>query len=959
MNYHRVIVSILFSLTTMLSVRASWDSFIINFPTAGSQRLGQTWEIDADDSGYTFIANQEGAFLYDGQQWTPYSLENGRDVRSIRAFHPSGRVWAGGIQELGYFELKENGLLRYVSLMDSLSASSLSYPGNVWGIYEHGDAVYFHTDIGMLVYRQEKFEKMPLSPNIEFSTMVEGVVYAANPRGLHVLMGNTFFTFHGTDEIVGHRIRGVVPQGRGLLVVTAFDGIYYCDGMTAVPYPTEADSFMKANEVFCATSRGGQIALGTVRGGVAVINADGSNPRYFNDENGLHNNTVLAVDFDYRGNLWAGLDRGVAYIDLSSAMSHLSGINKTMGSGYAAALHNGYLYLGTNRGLYAMPYSTTMGHQRRQPQIVGHSGQVWSLAEIDGELYSVGDHGIYHVHGLNTHRITDLEGVWGVQKVRGEDNLLWAGTYSGLWLLERTGVEDWIVRHKVDRLDDSMGNFVQTGGGQGDGPLVVWCSSYDKVAKLVLSPELDRVDHRSFFDLPAGTEPYLTLHDDQLYVTSDKGMLRYDEAANSLVAAYDIDSILMGHTAYNVISQRDNTLAAMNSRSVCAFTEDSLTSRKTIIDFGAANIQPVTGFESLVVVNDSTLILPNDDGFALIEINRWRATALDNKKLVRLSSVKSMDTDSVLFQANFLGYQPELSLDAYTNSLKIEWASIIPGMGRGLSYQWRINDGPWMPTHSTSRELIGLSPGQYTFEVRAAYDDAHTDTASISFKIAAPWYRTIWAYLAYLCMIVGALYLLYKWERRRMLQQEERALADKNREILSLEKDLQQEKTRHEEELVKLEKERLENELKHKSQEMANVMIDVARKNEMLTSIKRDITKVMDGMKGPEQRDIRRALVAINNGIDSNIDNDDSLKRIEREFDLIHNNFMQRLQQEYPQLTINERMMCAYLKMNLSSKEIAPLFNISVRGVETIRYRVRKKFDLQREQSLTEFINNL
>ena len=90
----------------------------------------------------------------------------------------------------------------------------------------------------------------------------------------------------------------------------------------------------------------------------------------------------------------------------------------------------------------------------------------------------------------------------------------------------------------------------------------------------------------------------------------------------------------------------------------------------------------------------------------------------------------------------------------------------------------------------------------------------------------------------------------------------------------------------------------------------------------------------------------------------SNIQSDEVLKRIEDQFDLIHNNFMKRLHAKHPDLSNNERMMCAYLKMNLSTKEIAPLLNISVRGVETIRYRLRKKFGLEREDSLTDYLSN-
>ena len=157
---------------------------------------------------------------------------------------------------------------------------------------------------------------------------------------------------------------------------------------------------------------------------------------------------------------------------------------------------------------------------------------------------------------------------------------------------------------------------------------------------------------------------------------------------------------------------------------------------------------------------------------------------------------------------------------------------------------------------------------------------------------------------------------------------------------------------------MQLEKERLEYDLKHKSQEMANLMINFVRKNEMLTEIKSEIIKVAAMLKGEGVRESKQQLILINSKIDSNIQSDEVLKRIEEQFDLIHNNFMKRLHEKHPELSNNERMMCAYLKMNLSTKEIAPLLNLSVRGVETIRYRLRKKFGLEREDNLTDYLEN-
>jgi len=112
-------------------------------------------------------------------------------------------------------------------------------------------------------------------------------------------------------------------------------------------------------------------------------------------------------------------------------------------------------------------------------------------------------------------------------------------------------------------------------------------------------------------------------------------------------------------------------------------------------------------------------------------------------------------------------------------------------------------------------------------------------------------------------------------------------------------------------------------------------------------------------MKGETSSKPKRMIVSLNNQINSNIQSDDILKRFEEQFDIIHNKFISRVRTQHPDLTVGELKMCAYLKMNLSSKEIAPLLNLSVRGVETLRYRLRKKMDLTREDNLVEYLDSI
>ncbi|MFM8449201.1 MAG: helix-turn-helix transcriptional regulator, partial [Haliscomenobacter sp.] len=70
----------------------------------------------------------------------------------------------------------------------------------------------------------------------------------------------------------------------------------------------------------------------------------------------------------------------------------------------------------------------------------------------------------------------------------------------------------------------------------------------------------------------------------------------------------------------------------------------------------------------------------------------------------------------------------------------------------------------------------------------------------------------------------------------------------------------------------------------------------------------------------------------------------------------VHAHFLRRLKERFPQITPKDQKLCAYLRLNLSSKEIAPLLGISVRSVEVSRYRLRRKLDLESEDNLTEFL---
>ena len=156
-----------------------------------------------------------------------------------------------------------------------------------------------------------------------------------------------------------------------------------------------------------------------------------------------------------------------------------------------------------------------------------------------------------------------------------------------------------------------------------------------------------------------------------------------------------------------------------------------------------------------------------------------------------------------------------------------------------------------------------------------------------------------------------------------------------------------------EEKLIQLKNEKLETEMLHKNKELAASTLHIIHNNDFLTNVSQQLEEVSKRMKVKEaQHEINKLVKTIKKDIVHDVD----WKKFEILFDASHENYLARLRDSYPQLTPKDQKLCSFLKMNLATKEIAPLLNISVRGVEIARYRLRKKLELDPKTDLIEFI---
>jgi DNA-binding CsgD family transcriptional regulator len=130
----------------------------------------------------------------------------------------------------------------------------------------------------------------------------------------------------------------------------------------------------------------------------------------------------------------------------------------------------------------------------------------------------------------------------------------------------------------------------------------------------------------------------------------------------------------------------------------------------------------------------------------------------------------------------------------------------------------------------------------------------------------------------------------------------------------------------------------------------------LVKKGELLTKIKADLTQMMKRIENEQAiSEIKKMIKSLSEEEHM----DEEWENFTKHFDKVNSDFVVRIKQVHPNLTGNELKLCTYLRMNLSTKEIAQLMNISVRGVEISRYRLRKKLGIGSEVNLFDYLLTL
>lgn len=265
-----------------------------------------------------------------------------------------------------------------------------------------------------------------------------------------------------------------------------------------------------------------------------------------------------------------------------------------------------------------------------------------------------------------------------------------------------------------------------------------------------------------------------------------------------------------------------------------------------------------------------------------------------------------------------------------------------------IRFRYTLDDGEVVSDTSSYQpevEYKNLRYGNYTVEARAIDVNGTTIGRCVyRFRIPVPFFLTVWAFMLYATTLGAVLYMLSKWRADRKVKKE--------RKKFEMEKAKQDIKMLEQEKLISQQRQQLlEAELTSQGKQLANLSLNVYTKEKVIEGLKESIKA--HKMKSTSNVHDMDALLR---QIESVSDNIEFLSIYQKNFDLIHEHFFRNLRERYPSLTPNDLKLCALLRLNMSTKDIANFTNMSVRGVETARYRLRRKLKLVGRQSIVEFL---
>lgn len=889
---------------------------IYNYRLSEYKGASKNWDVSVNDNGELFVANNKGLLYFNGEQWALHKLPNNTIIRSVECI--GDLVYTGSYEEFGYWTKNGIGGLDYTSLTDLIKDHTFTSE-EFWEIFPSSNGhVLFRSFSAIYDYDGESI-KVVDPPHVvsDFIEYNGKLIVAGGSLGLFEVTNGTLKMLPNQDQLYGKTVTDMVVFNNELLVGTKLNGCYLFDGKQLDPWTDHINNDLKQHQLNKISLLGdGQIGFGSIKNGMYLYNTITKEYKVLNRESGLENNTVLSILL-FNDQLWLGLDNGIARVRLHNPIMYYTDYSGTLGMVYDVATYNGKLFLGSNTGVFYFD-----GGQLRF--VNGSQDHVWELVELEGDLLCGHNTGTYKVTENGFELLSNWAGGYQIIKVPNQESTYVQGTYNGLAKFEKLDNGDWKI-NKISGVDFPIKQLCF------ETPKILWAAHpYKGYYRIQFADDYEKVVSVKQFMENGDPSPYnVKVYNikNHIVLNSEGNWYTYNSIGDTIVPFTEFKD----YKNKELLFFDDSYYWFVDSENEKAIIHTDLKSDSLMITDVPLRERLAPDSQNVIKVNDSTVYITLSDGFARIDDSKlrseWAEQFLPAPDLIVFRDQKNthvIDDEQIFVPHRF---SQSLSIEVATPSY------ISP------HYYFELS-GPKQYSEYVENGFINfqnLPFGDYTFRVfTAGMDNTLSEPSELSFKVAPPWYLSWYSLLFYFALVLVAIFVVRAYNRKKLKR--------KQRELLD-----QMEK-QQKERMAKLEKEELANEIRLKQNELASTTLNIAKKNEMILELKNMLLVNKDKFSNSQR--YRSFIKKLNNSIEDTED----WKRFEVNFKELHDDFFERLLKAYPSLTPKDLKLCAYLKMNLSTKEIAPLMAISVRGVEIHRYRLRKKLEMDSTDNLSNFL---
>lgn len=886
--------------------------FVENFTKSEYNGDNQNWNIVQGKDNAMYFANNHYFLRYNGVKWEKYTLPNKTIIRSV--FIDGDRVYCGSYKEFGYWK-RISGKMKYVSVSNNRNL----FTGNsdneeIWKVFKYRSKIYFQSFNEIFIYDGKNVEKIKFPFQISYCYVVGDEVYVASVRaGIYLMRGKKFIKKENWSIIDNNIIHHIEKNNGKIFIFTKNSGVFFEDNGQLKPWSHPLNETLK-NEVIVTAKfiNPTTLSIGTGLKGLYIIDLKTGSFQNINRNNAIKNNAVLCIAIDKENDLWLGLDNGIAHVEINSSVNVFTDNSGILGSVYSLSeTDEGYLFV-TNHGIFV--------HKEKQLQAVPNSqGQVWDIYKLNKEFVIGHNDGTFVYDGNQLRKVNPVNGGWKLLKSE-YDNVYFQANYSGIVCYQDNDFTKWKV---LEKLTKPIRNIAQ------NKPKELWAAdNYRSLYRLTydenfVTQKVENVTEsnkiRSNYEVKIfnyKNEILFLINKNWYTYNSISGKLEKNEAFNSsfknisdIIPIDDNNFIVVDSGLLYVISQKDSKFSWQ-------LIPEKYYEGRLIIE------------NTKVYKNKNTILLNLDDGFISYELDARKAIDSAIK-------IEGFYHGELIDDATAIDYNQTVELNVISEYYGFNVLDLFYSFNGSKDFS-RVVDGNLI--------LNNLKSGTQKIEFYYFNGKSYEKKGEYSFRVNRPWYFSGWMITFYVLVMTGIFYLYYKWNAIRYKQklklQEEELRHQKK--ILEIEL-----KAENEHNIQEYEKHILELEIQSKSTEVAGKSLSIAKQSEMIDNIE----KILE-----TETDINKLKGDIKKAIKINALNKHEWEAFETNLNQIHNEFISSLTKKYPKLTSKDIKLCVYLKMNLSSKEIAPLMNITFRGVELHRYRLRKKLGLSADENLNKFM---